>query len=220
MKQLLLLTTILAALPSVSEAQSDLRKIGKFLQGIQEFQNQQDNGNQQQPPPNQSETPLPYKVDPNSSGNQNRGSFDGRGFFNPQNGSTYPQQQFPQQFVPQTNYPQQTFPSQQTYPGQNGIYQGPIQPAVAPKNYSNQPIVIRCDSDVVGICQYELLTARNTTFPYAISGGQSQNLTENTDWAFRYRPSPNAAYKTYRLRGGKTYEMRKSGNAWQFYMLP
>ena len=209
MRQLLILTAVFVVLPSVCHGQSDLQKIGNFLQELQEYQEEQQGGG----------TTLPYNASPNASGNQNNGNFNGQGFFQPSN-----QQQFPQQGQPYPQggvvYPQgQLYPNngvQQQYPNQNIIYQS--QPPVR-KVYSNQPIKIRCDSDVTGACSYELITAKNTVYPYSISGGQSQNLVENTDWALRYRPTPSSPYKTYRLRGGKTYERRKAGNIWQCYML-
>lgn len=219
MQRLTFLTLLTLFMPTTGFAQSDLKKIGQFLQGIQQLQQQQQNNQ----PPNQQGAPQPYKVDPNSSGNQNTGGFNRPGFFQPQQGNIYPQNQYPpQQSYPQSqNYPQsgsQTYP--QTYPQQgNTIYQSQPRPVPAPqKTYSNQPITIRCDSEAIGTCNYELITAKNTVFPYQMVAGQSQSLTENTDWALRYKPTPTSGYKTYRLRGGKTYEIRMTNSSWQLYM--
>lgn len=226
MKQLLLLTFVFALVPSISHGQSDLKKIGNILQGIQDMQQRQNRPSPGPPGEADNTRPMPYRVNPNESGNQNQGGFNGRDFFNPQ-GQPYPQQgqPYPQQRQPYPQqgqiYPQQGQPypnnGMQPYPNQNIVY--PNQSPPVRKVYSNQPIKILCDPNAIGTCSYELITAKNTVFPYSINGGQSQNLTENTDWALRYRPTPSSPYKTYRLRGGKTYELRKAGNMWQCYML-
>ena len=235
MKNLIVATAFLAGLPAIATAQSDLRKIGQFLQGLQQIQQNQQNQNQNgQQPPNGTYQ-APYRVDPNSSGNTNQGNFrDPNSFFGPsggtqQGGIIYRNNQ-PFNGNTQMRYPQNTYPNgtyngnQIIYPNSNTVrssgtsYSDP--PTAPPRSYSRQPIVLRCSPDAVGICNYELLTGSGKAFPYTIRAGQTQNLVETTDWSIRYRVTPTGAYQTYRLRGGKTYEMRNDGGQWQFYMAP
>lgn len=205
--KLLLAISLMAVMPSTAFAQSDLRKIGDFLQQFQ---------NQQQEPQNGG-----YGAgNPNYSGDQNQGEFGRQDFFRPQRGmQPVPQNQ--QQFQPnQIVYPNGFVPAN-PYPQGNAVPQYQPQSAKPIRVvYSNQPITIRCDADATGLCRYELVSASGTGFPYQITAGQSQHLKENTNWAFRYAPTLGAPLKTYRLRGGKTYELRSSGGAWQLYMLP
>lgn len=248
MRTIIAASLLIAGLPAVSVGQSDLQKIGKFLQGVQQLQQQQNN---RQPtpsnPPNQGYRMSPGN--PNSSGDRNRGNFIGDSFFGPSNGQwqTVPQNGSRPPYSnqpPYNTYPPGTFPNNGQvirnhqghviYP--NGSWQPQVirdsgvassgstvyadPPKVPVKSYSRLPIVLRCAPDAVGTCQYELLTTSGKAFPYTINAGQAQNLVETTDWAFRYRPQPNADYQTYRLRGGKTYEIHKLGDSWQFYMVP
>ncbi len=247
----LIITTLIAVIPSISYGQSDLQKIGRVLQSIQQSQQQQRQSQGQTPPSNGGnygprQAPV-QGVDPNASGNQNTGRFDPNSFFEPNNGGG--------NYVPSPGrtYPQRnTYPGNSTYPGTTQIYRNGVpinsytpgatitggqsyrpnysqptrkiwhpDPPIAPaKTYSRLPIVIRCAANTVGTCNYELMTASGSVFPYTINGGKSQKFTENTTWMFRYQPTPGAPKQTYRLRGGKTYEIRKNGNAWQVYMAP
>lgn len=82
MRTIVITSLIFAAAPAVSFGQSDLQKIGQFLQGIQDMQQQnqgQSNGNQN------GTRSAPYNSpNPNASGNQNQGNFqNGNNFFGP-----------------------------------------------------------------------------------------------------------------------------------------
>ena len=206
---------ILLTLPSVVNAQSDLKKIGNFLQGLQQLQQQQNRPKPQPQNGQQNPVQAPYGGgDPNMSGNQNRGDFNRDGFF-PGPQTTYPQNYQPQNVrpqyrpngIPQNNYPQyQPSQSQQITP-------------VPQRSYSNQPIVISCDGLSGGLCDYKLITASNRAYSYQIKSGQTQRLKENTDWALMYKPTSANTWKTYNLRGGRSYEFRHESGRWQLYML-
>ena len=259
MRTAIVTSLLLAGLPAISLGQSDLQKIGRILQGVQQLQQQQNQKNYSAPPQN---GPYQYKMvpgNPNSSGNQNQGNFGPNNFFGPSgNGpgqviypnnrrpptNTYPHGTYPSGTYPNGTYPSGTYPSTGqvihnhqhlgTYPqgstqhqtlhsgtvssGGTTVYSGP--PTVPVKTYSRLPIVLRCAPEAVGTCNYELLTGSGKACPYAINAGQTQNLVESTDWAIRYRSQPGAAHQTYRLRGGKTYEIHKTGENWHFYMVP
>lgn len=218
---------ILFAMQASTYGQSDLRKIGQFLDNIRRAQNQN-----QQPvrPPQEGPPRKTFGGDPNQSGDKNQGDFNRPGFIvNPQPGNprpgrpgtVYPGQTYPGQPYPGQTYPGQTYPGQVVYP-QNpspGTQYG--EPPRAPRKvYSNLPIKIRCAPDCVGTCNYQLIPASGQTFPYTIRANQTQNLKETTDWLCRYQPYSGAAYQTYRLRGGRTYEMRRDNNRWQLYLVP
>lgn len=214
MKRYITTAIVILVFPHAAQAQSDLRKIGKFLEGIQQLQNQQ--GNQQSG--GQQDRPRTYKSDPNQSGRQNQGDFNRPGFI-VQPGTTYPRPYNPN---PQITYPSQPYPQQNTYPP-GTIVQRPAygEPPTAPRRtYSNLPIQIRCSPDCVGTCNYQLVSGSGKGFPYTIRPNQTQTLKETTDWLCRYQPITGGAYQTYRLRGGKTYEMRRDNNRWQLYMVP
>ena len=224
MRTILITTLAIAGLPALSYGQSDLQKIGRFLQGIQDMQQQQQPPNNQNGGNYQPRNAPYYEGNPNSSGNQNRGDFGRTDFFGPQNGGGQPGRIIYPNGQNQNNYhPQQTYPGntrivypQGTNPSYNNgrvIYSDP--PRAPQRTYSGLPIVVRCSPAAIGTCSYELV-AGGKAFPYQIKAGQTQNLKETADWAIRYRPTPSSPYKTYRLRGGKTYEMRKNGNNWQF----
>lgn len=271
MKSVITASLLIFALPAVSFGQSDLQKIGNFLQGIQELQQQQQP--QQQQPQNGQQPPLGYRMspgNPNSSGDRNRGQFGQNNFFGqsngqwqtvPQNGHqppynnqhlhnnqhpqhTYPNGTYPNNgqvihnhqqngTYPNNTYPSGTYPSG-TYPqgtsqhqphrngnvvsGGNTVYADP--PTAPIKKYSGLPIVLRCAPGANGTCNYDLMTGSGKAYPYTINGGQTQNLTETTDWAIRYRARAGASYQTYRLRGGKTYEIHQVSGDWHFYMVP
>ncbi|MEP3481202.1 MAG: hypothetical protein ABJZ55_18325 [Fuerstiella sp.] len=213
---------------SAVEAQSDLRKIGKFLEGIQQIQNQNQQG-RQTPPPRKDGPPNNYRqLDPNQSGDRNRGDFTmppgfivppgnrGSQPYQPQPGATYPNQPYPNQPYPQQTYPQQTYPPGQYVP--LPIYGEP--PTAPRKVYSQLPIKIRCAPECVGTCKYDLIPGSGKAYPYTIRANQVQSLSETTDWMCRYQSVTGGAYQTYRLRGGKTYEMRRDNNRWQLYMVP
>lgn len=214
MKRCIATTIAFLVFPYAAQAQSDLQKIGKFLEGIQQRQNQQGGGGQG--------VPKSYRMDPNQSGRQNQGDFNRPGFigqprpaypspYNPQPQITYPSQPFPNQPYPQSGYPSGTIVQRPAYG----------EPPVAPrKAYSNLPIRIRCASDCVGTCNYQLVPASGKGFPYTIRANQIQTLQETTDWLCRYQPVSGGAYQTYRLRGGRTYEMRRDNNRWQLYLVP
>lgn len=180
---------------------------------------------------------------PQNGGGQNPQFQNGQGNFiypnqNRINGQTYPpgtiingqpyrpgqQYQPGLQYQPGQTYPPGTIINGQPYqPGQGQITSriSYPDPPVAPKrSYSLQPIIIRCADNATGICNYELMTESGKAFPYTISAGRSQQLQETTAWTFRYKPTPTAASTSYRLRGGKTYEIRRNGNTWQLYMAP
>lgn len=134
---------------------------------------------------------------------------------------TYPNQPYPNQTYPNQTYPNQPFP-QQTYPQGQYVPQPTYgEPPTAPqKVYSRLPIKIRCAPECVGICNYELIPGSGKAYPYTIRANQVQSLSETTDWLCRYQSVTGGAFQTYRLRGGKTYEMRKDNNRWQLYMVP
>ncbi|GEM_PF-2697631 len=235
MKNVLLTGMLVCGLPAIADAQNDLQKIGQFLQGLQEMQEDggQDDGFQNGQPQT-----LPYKAGgPNSSGNQNQGNFQPNNFFGPQNGMTPGQGQgrvtYPNGTYPNGTYPNGTYQNGNfqngTYPNgmhPNGTYPGngrtvyPDPPGGPPRVYSQLPIVIRCSPNAPGVCDYRLITDKGSSFPYKIGPGQTQNLTESTDWSVSYTPAPGMPTKTYRLRGGKAYEIRKLDGSWQLYMVP
>ena len=220
MKRYVATLVALLLLPSVTEAQSDLRKIGNLLEGIQQMQNQQ--GRPSSPPPKKDGSPGVFRSDPNQSGDRNRGDFTTPGFIvrpgvqNPQPFRPRPQETYPSRPYPNQTYPQQTYPPGQYIPKR--IYGEP--PTAPRKVYSRLPIQIRCAPECVGTCNYELIPGSGKAYPYAIRANQVQSLSETTDWLCRYQATSGGAYQTYRLRGGKTYEMRRDNNRWQLYMVP
>lgn len=257
---------------STSDAQIDFSKLNKAARQFNQIQQQvnQLRGQQSQPGQGQQQPTQRYKqLDPNSSGDRNRGDFDGNGFLPPNNNFRPPQGNIPgQNFQPGRTYPGGNVYPRQTYPGgmtpqgntypsgtvirngliyQNGrvigtannsnrlTYPSSTPKTLSPSNgyngysdpptasaltYSGLPIVIRCNDAAQGICNYELITAKGSVFPYTIKQGQKQNLSETTSWVIRYRSTPTSPQSTYKLRGGKTYEMRKSASGWQLYMVP
>jgi hypothetical protein len=83
MRTAIVTSLLLAGLPAISLGQSDLQKIGRILQGVQQLQQQQNQKNYSAPPQN---GPYQYKMvpgNPNSSGNQNQGNFGPNNFFGP-----------------------------------------------------------------------------------------------------------------------------------------
>lgn len=225
MKRCLAVLVGLLVFQSVTEAQSDLRKIGKFLEGVQQMQNQQ--GRPKVLPPQKDGPPSTYRSDPNQSGDRNRGDFTMPGFIiqpGAQKSQPYqprPQVTYPNQSFPNRTYPNQVYP-QQTYPPGNYVSK-PVygEPPTAPRKiYSRLPIKIRCAPECVGTCNYALIPGSGKAYPYTIRANQVQSLAETTDWLCRYQALTGGPYQTYRLRGGKTYEMRRDNNRWQLYMVP
>jgi len=251
MKTVLIASITLACIPTISYGQSDLEKIGRFLQDVQQIQSQ----NQRQQPGGNPVRSAPSYGNPNSSGNMNAGGFQNDNLFGPPDGeftdnsnfhndntnNFRPQNQFPQNnshqgriyypnnnnatpghnHYPDTiyhNYPDTVYNNNvQTYPGTSRpVY---LDPPVAPKVYSNLPIVIRCAQGSTGTCSYNLVSGSGRSFPYTIRAGEIQNLKESTDWKFSYQ-SVRGASNTYALRGGRTYELRQTGEQWQFYLVP
>jgi len=249
MRTTLIATILLASVPAISHAQSDLRKIGRFLDDMQRLQNQ-GQGRPNNGGNNNGTRAVPYKIDPNSSGNQNAGGFHDNNLFGPQGGGGFnnninhnhrnnfpPQNRYPQNNFHQghnhNQYPNNISPNYNRYPGtvqnHNTVpYTPPSQsaarpvyadPPIAPKVYSKLPIVIRCAPDCTGTCNYNLLSASGKSYPYTIRAGQTQNLKETTDWKFSYRPDGSTS-QAYALRGGRTYELRQNAGNWQFYLVP
>ncbi len=172
---------------------------------------------------------------PNASGSNNNGQFNNHNHFNNNQGNNgyYQNGQYynGNYYRPSTNnyqnhnhqgggyyYNGQYYPnssSQSTYRPTPSY----TQPPVAPKVYSNLPIVIHCPAWCQGSCDYQLITASGKAYDYTISGGKKQHLTENSDWKIRYDQGNGLGYKTYDLRGGNSYELRGDGNgSWAFYL--
>ncbi len=157
---------------------------------------------------------------PNTSGRQNMNSFRNN-FFQPYNQNQQP-------YYPQNNGPY--YNNQQPYNQQgqpvysNPNYGQPItypDPPIAPRVYSNLPIEIRCRKQSEGTASYSLISGSGKVYNFLISPGQKQELKENTDWKIRYEVGSGQGTKTYRLRGGKSYELRsEAGGRWAFYMDP
>lgn len=200
------------------------------------MQNQNQRGQSNPPPRTEQNGPGVRRVDPNQSGNRNQGDFQLPGMIVPgrPNGQQYqpraritypnqpyPSQRFPNQGLPNQSYPNQSFP-QQTYPQGQYVPQPTYgEPPTAPRKiYSQLPIKIKCAPECVGTCNYDLIPSSGKAYPYTIRANQVQSLVETTDWLCRYQSVTGGAYQTYRLRGGKTYEMRRDNNRWQLYMLP
>ncbi|MEZ6132440.1 MAG: hypothetical protein R3C59_27565 [Planctomycetaceae bacterium] len=270
MRTILMATITLTCVSATSYGQSDLQKIGRFLQDVQRIQNQ--NQGQQQYNNGNGVRRAPSYSNPNTSGNMNAGGFQNNnnlfgpqgGFqnnnnysnpntsgnmnagrfqnnnnlFGPQGGynnggynpnyNNYPSyNQYPQSHnhrivTPGYNqYPNTVHSTVPSYPGTSLSTSRPVysDPPIAPKVYSNLPIVIRCAPDCTGTCSYSLLSGSGKSYPYTIRAGQIQNLKESTDWKFSYQPDGGAS-QTYALRGGRTYELRQNGGQWQFYLVP
>lgn len=197
MKPFVCTAIIILLLPTTCRAQSDLEKVLRGLRQVQELQRQIEGRQNQRPgQPGNRPPQVPAQGDPNQSGNQNGGGFrDPSRMFPGQPGRRDPRiiQPSPQQVLPQR---------------------------VQPRTYSNQPIVIHCDPAAPGACRYSLVTLSNRSFPYEIKPGQLQTFPENTEWNFSYQPTGSGPWRTYRLRGGRQYEIRKGGDGrWQLYML-
>lgn len=219
---------VLASLSSSAFAQritiGDLQRAAEALRGGGQNSYQ----NEDQPQNNYN-----LRMAPNASGNHNRGGFDPDHFFSPQNGggNIYyppqnngrfpPQQNFPPQNYPPQTYPPQTLPQQNLRPPYQETASRYSDPPVAPKRkYSGQPIQLECWSGSQGACQYELVSAAGSVFKYNIAAGQNQQLSETTLWTLRYRPAVGGGWQTYRLRGGRSYQLRGTNGRWQLYMLP
>ena len=241
MKRILILA-MLSTLPSAALAQQiNLKDLQRAAEALQNGGRVQIRGPITQPrigtpiiggPGSiQSENPPPqykFRSDPNASGNHNHGRFDPDHFFNPggsgyrpPNNGGFPPQGIPQQGFPQQNYPQQGYPPQgqrPQYQDNGSRYQDP---PIAPKRqYSGLPIQLDCWRGSQGACQYELITAAGSVFKYNMTAGMNQQLAETTLWSLRYRPTANAPWQTYRLRGGRSYQLRGDAGRWQLYMLP
>ena len=146
--------------------------------------------------------------------------------------TTYPNSTHPQRSYPQTTYPQSNYPSP-SYPTTSGVqsYQRPSPPTsanprypdppIAPKVSSKLPIQIRCPEWCEGECHYDLINASEKVYHYSIRGGSTQTFSEGRGWRIRYSEGSGLSSKTFNLRGGKTYELRRDGTGpWQFYMVP
>lgn len=228
---------------SVGYGQSDLQKLGQFLNGLQQLQQQQNQGQFTPKPPQQGGGNRQYKYsDPNSSGNQNQGDFGRQDFFQPGGGRPnssrpgqtypgnviYPNGSYPNGSYPNGTYPNNTYPNGSynanrpgyTVPSRTGSSRYPDPPVAPARKHSGLPIRISCSSTAVGTCQYELKTASGSKFPYTISAGKSQTLSDTTSWVFRYRPTSTSQWQEYRLRGGRNYVIQKVSNQWQLYMVP
>ena len=199
----------LATIPSLGHAQSAGDWV-RFGFGIADAAINTANGGKGQRRPN-------YAPAPNASGSTNFGSFNNSGFFN----SSRPNNTYYSR--PSNNYysrPSNTYYSRpsNSYSSQRVVSSRPVY-ADPPKAPSNLSIEIRCPSWCDGICNYDLVSARGTTFPYQIRGGEKQRLKETTNWIIRYDQGQGLGKKTYRLRGGNNYELRRNDNGtWVFYM--
>ncbi len=110
------------------------------------------------------------------------------------------------------SYPQQQY----RYPSNS--YDSP---PVAPKVYSKKPIVINCPAWCEGVCTYSIIGASGKEYVYSISPGQKQEFRETTDWKIKYNRGGGRGYKTYKLHGGKEYELHSDGGGrWAFYASP
>lgn len=200
MKRIILTVLTLAMIPATSMAQSDLEKV---LRGLQQIQEMQRRGQPRQNRPPGNGPNVPAQGNPNSSGGQNGGNFRNPG------------QMFPGQ-NPGFQQPGYQQPGFQPPRYQQPQYQQPARPQ---RTYSNQPIVIHCDPEAPTPCRYSLVTLSNRSFPYEIKPGQLQTFPENTDWNLSYQPTGSGPWRTYRLRGGKHYELRRADSRWQLYLL-
>lgn len=164
-----------------------------------------------------------FRRAPNSSGDHNTGRFDPEHFFNPQNGGRYQPQPGGGGFSPSPpqNGSGQILPGQVRRPNLSDRQTGYPDPPIAPaRRYSGLPIELDCWHGSQGNCPYELITAAGSVFQYNMTAGMNQSLTESTQWSLRYRPTAAAGWQTYRLRGGRRYQLRGTGGQWQLYMLP
>lgn len=193
MKRILAMLIVLV-LPATAMAQSDLDKVLRGLRQVQEIQKQIERSQRQPPsrPPGNRPPQIPAGGDPNKSGDRNSGGFGD---------------------------PNRLFPGQPSGPRQPrpGLSQ-PSAPSPS-RTYSQLPIVIHCAADVGEPCRYSLVTLTQRSFPYVIQPGQQQTFPENTDWNFSYQPTGTGPWRTYRLRGGRHYEIRRSDGRWQLYLL-
>jgi len=233
MKTILIALITLACLPTISYGQDDFEDYG------------QDDFEDYDEPSGNRPRSAPAQQSPNSSGNMNPGGFQDNNLFGPPDGgfNDGSNLNYNNNFRPQNNFPQNNshqgfnhYPSNNMTPGYNQYpgsfnsnnsmqtYPGTSRPVysdppVAPKVYSNLPIVIQCAPDCAGTCSYSLLSGSGRSFPYTIRSGQTQKLKESTDWKFSYKPDGGTS-QTYALRGGRTYELRQNGDQWRFYLVP
>lgn len=169
---------------------------------------------------------------PGESGRENNPG----GFFRPDNGFFQPQPGTPPRQIVQPQptpiersqpYPQPTFPNQprQVYPTQpvpqfspvpSGNTQpriirqeGIVGPPVRQAAVSGLPLSIRCPKTLGRSVSYQIISDKSS-YPFSMSPGQIQRLTESRIWRIRY-PS-GGRQVVYRLRGGKTYEFDTDGN--------
>ncbi|MCR9199516.1 MAG: hypothetical protein NXI04_12790 [Planctomycetaceae bacterium] len=241
MKRLLILV-MLSTLPSAACAQQidlkDLQRAARALQNGGRIQIGGPIGGPQigapitgGPGANKDESPPPqykFRSDPNASGNHNHGRFDPDHFFNPGGSGGYRPPSgggYPQPGYPQPGYRPQDYPQGNPQQGLRPQYQDSgsryKDPPLAPRRkYSGQPIQLECWSGSQGVCPYELITAAGSAFKYNMTAGMNQQLAETTLWSLRYRPTASAPWQTYRLRGGRSYQLRGDGGRWQLYMLP
>jgi hypothetical protein len=148
---------------------------------------------------------------PNSSGASNQGNYGGGGFFDDDYGGggySKPQYQQPR-YTPSYTQPSYSQPQYHNYTQPTYSQPAYSAPPVAPRVYSNLPIVIDCPSGLGGDCAYQLIEGTGIAYDYTISQGRQQNFTENSDWKIRYDQGNGLGYITYKLTGGKTYEFRR-----------
>lgn len=238
----LTLASILSA-PSVTFAQSgaDWGKFGLALglgianQALQGANNNHGHNHNHQGGGN---GVAPYRYVPNGSGSANAGGFNGNGFFPGNNGGGgYPGNN--NYYPGNNNY----YPGNNYYPSNNGYqssryassyrasspttyrsatpshqprHNAPLRHSPPPTNYSNQPIEIYMPDWCEGECHYQLTNSHGGVYDYTITPGGVQRLTENSEWTVRFHDGYE--YKSFRVRGGQTYEFRRDDEgAWAFY---
>ncbi len=170
---------------------------------------------------------------PNTSGFQNQNGFaDGNDFFGNNNNNNWSDNNWSSGYQrPSTTYyrpsptyttPSYTTPSTVYSSGQVSYRAGVAY--TSPKVLHDPPVArlpieLLVPKGELGICSYQLLTPAGRAYDYVITPGQKQKFSNTTQWKIRYDQGQAQGVKTYDLRGGKSYELRKNdAGLWQLYM--
>ncbi|MCA9134288.1 MAG: hypothetical protein KDA45_14065 [Planctomycetales bacterium] len=152
-------------------------------------------------PPLPPDSPRSFGGVPGESGRVNRPGEN----FNPQPG--FGQPNYGQPNYGQPNYGQPNYG--QPRPGQPD-YRPPgvgqptyAEPPTRAESFNGQSITVRSPKANPGDIQYELLVS-GQAYPYSMGPGERQAFNETHLWLIRYQSG--GTQKTYRLRGGRTYE--------------
>ena len=235
--------TVILSMAVVVGASTSLSAQNFFDQLKNNVQNEINNAiNGGQRRPQQPPQPRPsFQSVPSESGKKNIGNpgWGGGGDFviQPQpvprpNPGTRPYQ--PPQYV--QPYPQPQPQYGQPYPSNQHVYVQPQQQSQPWVSNSGSSVVygqstsysvpgppvsvantvrIHCTESSQGSCPYTLISSYGE-YPFSISAGQEQRFDLNTTWKIRLKAA--GKMKTFNLKGGKLYRLKRDNSGWQLYV--